>query len=85
VVREAIAAAIAALEPPKRVPALLPVLLPISCAPGRLAMNELLINLQRMFRHFTLRHIPGPHFLLQSSPTVCSQLIADILLDADAK
>jgi pimeloyl-[acyl-carrier protein] methyl ester esterase len=41
-------------------------------------------QLLRMFRHFTLLHVPGPHFLLQSSPTVCAQFIADIVLDAPA-
>jgi pimeloyl-ACP methyl ester carboxylesterase len=39
-------------------------------------------QLQKSFRQFTLLHVPGPHFLLQSSPTVCAQLIAGILLDA---
>jgi pimeloyl-ACP methyl ester carboxylesterase len=42
-------------------------------------------QLLRMFRHVTLLHVPGPHFLLQSAPTVCAQLIADIVLDASAK
>jgi pimeloyl-ACP methyl ester carboxylesterase len=42
-------------------------------------------QLQKTFRQFTLLRVPGPHFLLQSSPTVCAQLIAGIVLDASAK
>jgi pimeloyl-ACP methyl ester carboxylesterase len=39
-------------------------------------------HLRRLFSHFTLMRVPGPHFLLQASPSESAQLIAGILLDA---
>jgi pimeloyl-[acyl-carrier protein] methyl ester esterase len=41
--------------------------------------------LRRLFSHFALLRVPGPHFLLQVSPTECAQLIAGIVLDAPTK
>jgi pimeloyl-[acyl-carrier protein] methyl ester esterase len=51
----------------------------------RLVPHTAAEQLRQVFPHFTLLHVPGPHFLLQSSPTVCAQLIAGIVLDAPAK
>ncbi len=42
-------------------------------------------QLRQVFRQFTLLRVPGPHFLLQSSPTVCARLIAGIVLDDSAR
>ena len=39
-------------------------------------------HLRRLFSHFILMRVPGPHFLLQASPSESAQLIAGILLDA---
>jgi pimeloyl-ACP methyl ester carboxylesterase len=39
-------------------------------------------RLRGLFSHFTLLHVPGPHFLLQASPKQCARLIAGIVLDA---
>ncbi len=38
-------------------------------------------HLQRLFSHFTLLRVAGPHFLLQASPAECAQLVAAIVLD----
>jgi pimeloyl-ACP methyl ester carboxylesterase len=39
-------------------------------------------QLRRLFSRFTLLRVPGPHFLLQASPTECARLIAGIVLEA---
>jgi pimeloyl-ACP methyl ester carboxylesterase len=39
-------------------------------------------HLRRLFSHFILMRVPGPHFLLQACPSESAQLIASILLDA---
>jgi pimeloyl-ACP methyl ester carboxylesterase len=37
--------------------------------------------LRRVFSHFTVLRVAGPHFLLQASPAACAELIAGIVLD----
>jgi pimeloyl-ACP methyl ester carboxylesterase len=48
----------------------------------RLVPRSAAERLRRLFSHFTLLRVPGPHFLLQASPVECAQLIAGIMLDA---
>jgi pimeloyl-[acyl-carrier protein] methyl ester esterase len=48
----------------------------------RLVPHHAAEHLRRLFSHFTLLRVPGPHFLLQTSSAECAQLIADIVLDA---
>ena len=48
----------------------------------RLVPRSAAEHLRRLFSHFTLLRVPGPHFLLQASPIECAQLIAGIVLDA---
>jgi pimeloyl-[acyl-carrier protein] methyl ester esterase len=47
----------------------------------RLVPHSAAEHLRRLFSHFTLLRVPGPHFLLQASPIECAQLIARIMLD----
>jgi pimeloyl-[acyl-carrier protein] methyl ester esterase len=46
----------------------------------RLVPQSAAEHLQRLFSHFTLLRVPGPHFLLQASAIECAQLIASIVL-----
>jgi len=48
----------------------------------RLVPHSAAEHLRTLFSHFTLLRVPGPHFLLQTSPAECAQLIAGIVLDA---
>jgi len=48
----------------------------------RLVPHNAAEHLRRLFSHFTLLRVPGPHFLLQTSPAECAHLIAGIVLDA---
>jgi pimeloyl-[acyl-carrier protein] methyl ester esterase len=48
----------------------------------RLVPRSAAEHLRRLFSHFTLLRVPGPHFLLQASPIECAQLIAGIVLNA---
>ena len=48
----------------------------------RLVPRSAAEHLRRLFSHFILTRVPGPHFLLQASPSESAQLIAGILLDA---
>jgi pimeloyl-ACP methyl ester carboxylesterase len=48
----------------------------------RLVPHSAAEHLRRLFSHFTLLRVPGPHFLLQASPAECAQLIASIVLES---
>ena len=48
----------------------------------RLVPRSAAEHLRGLFTHFILMRVPGPHFLLQASPSESAQLIAGILLDA---
>jgi pimeloyl-ACP methyl ester carboxylesterase len=48
----------------------------------RLVPHSAAERLRGLFSHFTLLRVPGPHFLLQASPTECARLVAGIVLDA---
>jgi pimeloyl-ACP methyl ester carboxylesterase len=54
----------------------------IQAESDRLVPRRAAEHLRRLFSHFILMRVPGPHFLLQASPTETAQLIAGILLDA---
>jgi pimeloyl-[acyl-carrier protein] methyl ester esterase len=48
----------------------------------RLVPHRAAEHLRSLFTWFTVLQVPGPHFLLQSSPSECAQLIAGILMDS---
>jgi pimeloyl-ACP methyl ester carboxylesterase len=47
----------------------------------RLVPHSAAEHLRKLFTHFTLLRVPGPHFLLQASPIECAQLVARIIRD----
>jgi pimeloyl-ACP methyl ester carboxylesterase len=48
----------------------------------RLVPRSAAEHLRKLFSHFILMRVPGPHFLLQASPSESAQVVAGILLDA---
>jgi pimeloyl-[acyl-carrier protein] methyl ester esterase len=48
----------------------------------RLVPRSAAEHIRRLFTCFTVLPVKGPHFLLQSSPSDCAQLIAGILMDS---
>ena len=70
-----VASAKTADDPPIDVPAYY-----LQADGDRLVPHRAAEHLRRLFSHFTLLHVPGPHFLLQASPIECAQIIASIML-----
>jgi pimeloyl-[acyl-carrier protein] methyl ester esterase len=72
-----VASAKTADDPPIDVPAYY-----LQAEGDRLVPHGAAEHLRRLFSHFTLLRVPGPHFLLQASAIECAQLIARIMLDS---
>jgi pimeloyl-[acyl-carrier protein] methyl ester esterase len=71
-----VASAKIADDPPVAVPAYY-----LQAEGDRLVPRSAAEHLRKLFSHFTLLRVPGPHFLLQASAIECAQLIARIMLD----